>query len=260
MADEEQIPAADSPDGGTTTEQPTAVISDSVDNKSPDATERDVLLFVEIANSNGETHPSHHSAQGQSSLENNSTPHEESAVSRVKRELNERVFMKVRLWMILVMIVVLIIVVIIISVAACSANHTDVDDKYDPSLFVVPQGFSGNFKLPKQNFTTELLDINSTQSRALATELQNELADLYRSSAALGRYFNTFEIKAFRNDPVTADYSLTFLLPKEQLDELRNFTLSREMVYNVFRQFLYDQEPAESGPLYVDPVSLQMIS
>lgn len=41
-------------------------------------------------------------------------------------------------------------------------------------------------------------------------------------------------------------------------DQLRNFTLSREMVYNVFRQFLYDQEPNDSGPTYIDRLSLTM--
>lgn len=55
-----------------------------------------------------------------------------------------------------------------------------------------------------------------------------------------------------------ADYQLEFLMPEEGQDQLRNFTLSREMVYNVFRQFLYDQEPNESEPMYIDPVSLKM--
>lgn len=48
-------------------------------------------------------------------------------------------------------------------------------------------------------------------------------------------------------------------MPEEQQDELRNFTLSREMVYNVFRQFLYDQESDKSEPMYIDPVSLNMV-
>ena len=62
-----------------------------------------------------------------------------------------------------------------------------------------------------------------------------------------------------RNGSVIADYQLTFVMPEEQQDQLRNVTLSREMVYNVFRQFLYDQEqPDESGQMYIDPVSLNM--
>lgn len=62
-----------------------------------------------------------------------------------------------------------------------------------------------------------------------------------------------------RNGPVMADYQLNFLIPEEGQDQLRNFTLSREMVYNVFRQSLYDQEPNESEPMYIDPVSLKMV-
>lgn len=61
-----------------------------------------------------------------------------------------------------------------------------------------------------------------------------------------------------RNGSVVVDYQLTFLMPEEQQDQLRNITLSREMVYNVFRQFLYDQEADESGQMYVDPASLNM--
>ena len=63
-----------------------------------------------------------------------------------------------------------------------------------------------------------------------------------------------------RNDSVVIKYELTFVLPEEQQEELRNFTLSREMVYNVFRQFLYEQDPVESGMTYIDPVSLKMSS
>lgn len=62
-----------------------------------------------------------------------------------------------------------------------------------------------------------------------------------------------------RNDSVIADYKLTFLMPEEEQNELTNFTLSREVVYNVFRQFLYDQDPDESRPMYIDPVSLTML-
>uniref|UniRef100_A0A3B4YHQ0 SEA domain-containing protein n=1 Tax=Seriola lalandi dorsalis TaxID=1841481 RepID=A0A3B4YHQ0_SERLL len=84
------------------------------------------------------------------------------------------------------------------------------------------------------------------------------LADIYRSSPALGRYFSKAEIHVLRNSSVIADYHLTFLMPEEQQDQLRNFTLSREMVYNVFRQFLYDQEPDSSELLYIDPLSLNI--
>lgn len=44
----------------------------------------------------------------------------------------------------------------------------------------------------------------------------------------------------------------------EQHDQLKHFTLSREVVYNVLRQHLYDQEPEKEGVLYIDPASLEM--
>nr|ACQ57851.1 TPA-induced transmembrane protein homolog [Anoplopoma fimbria] len=112
--------------------------------------------------------------------------------------------------------------------------------------------------MPNRVFTEELFSISSNESQELAANLTEKLADLYRSSPALGRYFSKAEIQAFRNGSVIADYQLTFLMPEEQQDQLRNTTLSREMVFNVFRQFLYDQEGDESGQTYIDPVSLNM--
>lgn len=49
-----------------------------------------------------------------------------------------------------------------------------------------------------------------------------------------------------------------FVMPEEDQEQLRNFTLSREMVYNVLRQFLYDQEYDVSRPMYINPLSLKM--
>lgn len=62
-----------------------------------------------------------------------------------------------------------------------------------------------------------------------------------------------------RNGSVITDYQLTFLMPEEDQDQLTNFTLSREMVYNVFRQFLYDQDLDQSKPMYINPVSLSKL-
>lgn len=63
-----------------------------------------------------------------------------------------------------------------------------------------------------------------------------------------------------RNGSVVADYQLTFLMPEDEdkQDQLRNATLSRNIVYNVFRQFLYDQESEQTQDLYIDPGSLKM--
>lgn len=234
-----------------------------VANGNADATENDALVYVQINGANGEAMPFDHAADGQRIVGNNNSPRENSAVCRVKEELNEVVFGRVRLWMIIIFLFLLIALVIIISLAVCSAIHEDVDDKYDSSLFKVPHYFNGSFQLPNQVFKEELLDLYSNESQALTADLQQKMTDLYRFSPALGRYFSKAEILAFRNGSVIADYMLKFVLPEEQQHELRNFTLSREMVYNVFRQFLYDQEPdesAESGPMHIDPVSLKMFS
>lgn len=235
---------------------------DHVANGNPEATEKDALVSVQINGANGEAMPFDYAPDGQRIVGNNS-PREIGSVCRVKEELNEVVFWRVRLWMIIILLFLLITLVIIISLAVCSAIHEDVDDKFDPSLFKVPHYFNGSFQLPNQVFKEELLNLYSNESQALTADLQEKMADLYRSSPALGRYFSKAEILAFRNGSVIADYKLTFVLPEEQQEELRNFTLSREMVYNVFRQFLYDQEPdesVESGPMYIDPVSLKMFS
>lgn len=61
-----------------------------------------------------------------------------------------------------------------------------------------------------------------------------------------------------RNGSVVADYQLRFLMPEEEAEQLRRFTLSREVVFNVFRQFLHDQDEERARPLYIAPDSLQM--
>lgn len=61
-----------------------------------------------------------------------------------------------------------------------------------------------------------------------------------------------------RNGSVIADYQLKFVMPEDEQDQLRNATLSRNFVYSVFRQFLYDQESEETQDFYIDPSSLKM--
>ncbi|XP_039646925.1 TPA-induced transmembrane protein homolog isoform X2 [Perca fluviatilis] len=221
---------------------------DGAPHRIPNATERDGLLSVQTPSCNGETVD--HAA---------GAPQKNSSVDRIKRELNEVVYWKVKLWMVILFIFVLIVAVIMISLVLCSVIHEDEDENFDRSLFTVPRSFNGSFQLPNLVFTEELSTRSSSESQTLAAHLQEKLAGLYRSSPALGRYFSEAEISAFRNGSVIADYQLTFVMPEEQQDQLRNVTLSREMVYNVFRQFLYDQEqPDESGQMYIDPVSLNM--
>ncbi|XP_010741662.3 TPA-induced transmembrane protein isoform X1 [Larimichthys crocea] len=215
------------------------------------AAERGELLNPRTADHNGEMASCSNAAENGMNLGNA----KRSSVCRVKKELNEVVFWKIRLWMVVVFIFLLIAAVILISLLLCSLIYDDPDEKFDPSLFKVPLYFNGSFQLPNLAFTEELY---SSENQALAANIENKLSDLYRASPALGRYFNNTEIHGFRNGSVIVDYQLTFLMPEENQDQLRNFTLSREMVYNVFRQFLYDQEADESAPTYIDPVSLIM--
>lgn len=162
-----------------------------------------------------------------------------------------------RRWMILIFLIFLILLVIGVSFAVCLGIHDDIDEKYDPALFELPRCFNGSFRLTNQIFIPDLLSPASNQSKTLSSQLQEKLSDLYSSSPALGRYFSSVEISDFRNGSVQADYRLRFLMPRNNT-ELEQFTLSREMVYNVFRQSLYDQDPELNHPLYIHPASLDM--
>ncbi|XP_030007185.1 TPA-induced transmembrane protein [Sphaeramia orbicularis] len=216
-------------------------------------TERDGLLARQANAGNGETMPSPHEVEAQ-----RRTNPEKCAMCRIKDQLNEKVFGVFRLWMIIVLILIAIIVVIVVSMTLCTVLYEDVDEKFDSSLFDVPLYFNGSFRLPNQDFTEDFLSLSSNKSQEVAAELQQKLADLYRTSPALGRYFSTAEIYDFRSGSVIAEYKLAFVMPADEQDQLRNFTLSREMVYNVLRQFLYDQEAEESELMYIDPGSLTM--
>ncbi|KAM8904463.1 TPA-induced transmembrane protein homolog [Spinachia spinachia] len=224
---------------------------DSVDCRTPAAAEKDGLLAGQTTSANWDPGPSTSATECQSTLENTFTLPEICSKCRISRE-------RLKLSLVIVAIIAFIILVIGISLVVCSAIHEDEDEDFDSSLFKVPRSFNGSFRLPNRVFTEGLFTLSSNESQALTADLQHKLADLYRSSPALGRYFSQAEIHAFRNGSVIADYQLMFLMPEEQQDELRNVTLSRVMVYNVLRQFLYDLEADDSGPMYIDPVSLCM--
>ncbi|CAL8363385.1 unnamed protein product [Merluccius merluccius] len=179
-------------------------------------------------------------------------------VERLQTALNEKVFWKCTVWMTVLVIIIFIAVVIFISIVLCEVLREDVDDKFDRSSYDIPQDFNGSFRLTNQVLAEELLTASSNQSQVLASQLQKKLSGLYSDSLALGRFFSSAEIYDFRNDSMEAVFSLRFLLPGEDQDRIRKFTLSRELVYNVLRQFLYDQETDPPGPLQIDPASLQI--
>ncbi|XP_037534233.1 TPA-induced transmembrane protein, partial [Nematolebias whitei] len=167
----------------------------------------------------------------------------------IKEDLNKKACWKCKVWMFIPLICAIIVAVIIISMAVNSALHEDEDEKFDRSQFNVLQYFDGRFQLSSKPVSnqTEMLE-----------ELEDKLADLYRSSPALGRYFSQAETHPLRNETSVFLYTLIFVLPSEQQEELRNFTLSKEMVRSVLRQFLYDQDPSDSGSVFIDPVSLKL--
>ncbi|KAJ7990174.1 hypothetical protein DPEC_G00297580 [Dallia pectoralis] len=176
----------------------------------------------------------------------------------VPKEVPNKEVSKVKLWRLIIFIVVVLIVVVIgASIALCSVIHRDTDDTYDSSLFVQTLNFTGSFRLTNQVFTQTLLSPASRHSMDLSRQLEEKLTELYRSSPALGRYFSSAEITSFRNGSVIADFRLHFRLP-QGVAELESYTLSREMVFNVFRQFVYDQAPKENPLLNIDPSSLDM--
>ncbi|XP_037123754.1 TPA-induced transmembrane protein [Syngnathus acus] len=220
------------------------------DNHPKGCEETSGLLSAQRNGCNGETMPSATEAISSS---------KESAVHRVKRELGKVVCGgKVRLWMVLLLLPVVLVAVILISLSLCSVVYRDPDDKFNRSTFRVPRLFNGSFVLPGLNFTEDLLSLSSNRRRDLTGDLQGKLSNVYTSSPALGRYFSKAEIHTLRNGSVIAEYQLTFFMPEEHQEQLKNFTLSRKMVYNVLRQFLYAQDRAASSALYIDPVSLEL--
>ncbi|KTF76892.1 hypothetical protein cypCar_00030455 [Cyprinus carpio] len=88
---------------------------------------------------------------------------------RVKRELNEVVVWKLKLWTLLLIIFLAIALVIGISIIVCSAVHDDKDEKYDKSSFVVARFFRGNFTLDANSFTS------NSQDEETMTELKQQL-------------------------------------------------------------------------------------
>ncbi|XP_072316809.1 TPA-induced transmembrane protein homolog [Eucyclogobius newberryi] len=180
-------------------------------------------------------------------------------VSQIKEELSQKVCSKkVPLWVVLILIFILVIGLIFASLALCAVMYEDPDEKYDATKFDLSRRFSGSFRLVNLNATEKLLNSPSNQTQPLAEELKKKLEDLYTNSPALGRYYSSSEIYNFSDGPVTASFHLTFRMPATEENMLKYFTLSREMVYNVFRQFLYDQEVDPSEPLYIEPTSLNM--
>ncbi|XP_017346950.1 uncharacterized protein LOC108278243 isoform X2 [Ictalurus punctatus] len=167
-------------------------------------------------------------------------------LNRLKTELNESVCRNLKVWMLLLIGFSLIILVIFLPIYFCAVNQEDMDDKYSVTEFVVPRFFNGNFTLLNKNVTLD------EQSQSNLTQM---LTHIYRSSYALGRYFSIAKVNALRSSSSSVEYKLTFKMPEEHKQIIR-YTLSKEMVYHVLLQQLYDQDAGDS--LYIEPTSLTM--
>ncbi|XP_056612868.1 TPA-induced transmembrane protein [Triplophysa dalaica] len=179
---------------------------------------------------------------------------DETELQRVKRELNEVVVWKLKVWMLILIILFLITLIVSVSLIVCAAGYNDEDEKYDRSSFVVERFYTGNFTLAKNNFTSHPLT-QPDESEQLLEQLQQQLTAVYNSSPALARYFSNVTINNFRDE--TAQFELQFIIPSENEQLVRN-TLSRDMVKGVLLQHFYDQDSDAGDHLYVIPTSLSI--
>ncbi|KAA0702326.1 TPA-induced transmembrane protein [Triplophysa tibetana] len=183
---------------------------------------------------------------------NNET--DETTLQRVKRELNEVVVWKLKVWMVILIILFLIALTVAVTLTVCAAGYDDEDEKYDRSSFVVERFFRGNFTLANNNFTSHPLT-QPAESEKLLEQLKQKLTAVYNSSSALARYFSNVTISNFRDE--TAQFELQFIIPSEN-EQLVRYTLSSEMVKGVLLQHFYDQDSDAGDHLYVIPSSLSI--
>ncbi|XP_077467884.1 TPA-induced transmembrane protein [Stigmatopora argus] len=165
-------------------------------------------------------------------------------------------YSKAKVWMVPPLMALVAVVLVLVSLALCAGLYADPDDTFERSTFGAARRFNGSFGLLFHDTSFA----NSSRGD-LAGDLQTKLSRLYTSSPALGRYFSHVEIFALRNGSSIPEYQLTFAFPEEQEELLDEFTLSREMVYNVLRQFLHEQKlqrGQNQSALYMEPASLEL--
>ncbi|KAJ8368610.1 hypothetical protein SKAU_G00086380 [Synaphobranchus kaupii] len=239
-------------------QQITAGCEDQSFHNKDEATEESHLLSADQSNSNSTQCHSDTTCRMEQLISDTVSSDDETGRKGLCMYLNRKVVWRLRLWMLIALgLLLLAILVLALALILYSVLYVDEDDIFDGKSFVVPLFYSGSLRLVNQNFTEDLLSPTSSQSQALSGLLEQKLSNVYSSSPALGRYFSSAGFYAFRNGSVTAYYWLKFLMPQEH-KQLLHYTLSREMVYNVLRQYLYDVE-ADVDPLhYLDPAAIYM--
>lgn len=60
-------------------------------------------------------------------------------------------------------------------VSLYTALQEDVDERFDSSLFKVPQNFIGSFQLPNLVFTKELFNMSSENSQELVSDIKEKV-------------------------------------------------------------------------------------
>ncbi|XP_073674231.1 TPA-induced transmembrane protein [Garra rufa] len=203
-----------------------------------------LLSTPQVAENNREQH---RHVDGDVDTDSLSQPKWQRELRRVKRELNEEVVWKLKLWTVLLIIFIAIALIIGISIIVCAVGHDDEDEKYDKSSFVVARFFRGNFTLDGNSFTS------NSQDEETINELEQKLTEVYSSSPALERYFSNANINNLQD--TTAQFKLQFMMPLEHEELIQN-TLSLKIVKYVLLQHLYDRDNGE--PFYIIPTSLHM--
>lgn len=193
-------------------------------------------------------------------IRDGNSQNEQNETNRGKQRCRSKsryVFWKCKLWMCILSVFILLAIATVIGLVLYSVVYVDEDEKIDKTLHVVSRYYNGTLRIVNQEFTPELLLPKSQKSEFLSGQLKDMLSRLYSSSPALGRYFVNAGLNSFSNGSVTAYYWLKFEIPSEH-SKLIKYTLSEEVLVNVFRQHLYDQELEENRNLHIDPSSLSL--
>ncbi|XP_074839615.1 TPA-induced transmembrane protein isoform X2 [Carettochelys insculpta] len=118
----------------------------------------------------------------------NKTFKPEPSVASKERSCGGTIFWKCKLWMVLSSIFLGLLLVIIMSLILYSVVYIDEDEYWDPGSVS-----SGNYR----NFSGTL-KIKCAAESASHEALTKRLIDVYSSSPALGRYFNSAQVDSFR--------------------------------------------------------------
>ncbi|KAJ1119231.1 hypothetical protein NDU88_007417 [Pleurodeles waltl] len=156
------------------------------------------------------------------------------------------VYRKCTLWMAIASGFLILVFVTVISLIMYSTIYSD-DDGYESLLNGSSQYYTGTLKISDQ----------CTNSEALSEQLTERIADVYKTSPALGHYFTSAKVVSLSEDNNIATYHLQFTVPPEASNFLK-YTMSEEFVGGVLRQDVYDQEHTDCTPVLLDPSSITL--